>query len=131
MAPRREPHGDGERAPRVRPPGAVPGAAGGVLGINPALLESRTFVTVKRNPGPEAIRLRSVSFKNFKAFRQYSIRFHLGPNVIIGPNNAGKSTALRALRVVAQMVNVAKHQNPSMTVRYGSGWFRASESCRG
>ncbi|MGB7748437.1 MAG: AAA family ATPase [Verrucomicrobiia bacterium] len=41
----------------------------------------------------EKLRITSIRFRNYKAFRDYSIS--LAPfNVLVGPNNAGKSTVL-------------------------------------
>lgn len=46
------------------------------------------------------VTITSIEFHNFKAFRHYSIR--LGDmNILVGPNNSGKSTILNAFRVLA------------------------------
>lgn len=43
--------------------------------------------------------LKQITFKNFKRFERYSLT--LGPaNVLVGPNNAGKSSILDALRIL-------------------------------
>ena len=48
----------------------------------------------------ERVTFTSVTFRNFKAFRNFSLSLrHM--NVLVGPNNAGKSTALAAFRVLA------------------------------
>ena len=52
----------------------------------------------------------SVTFRNFKALRDYSVSLH-PMNVLVGPNNSGKSTILSAFRVLEQALRTA---NPSL-----------------
>jgi predicted ATPase len=50
-------------------------------------------------PAPETIT--SIEFRNFKAFGQFSVGLqHM--NILVGPNNSGKSTVLSALRALAE-----------------------------
>src|SRR4051794_37155217 len=49
--------------------------------------------------------LRSIQLKNFKAFRQFSVTFP-GDTFLVGPNNAGKSTVIAALRAAANMIRM-------------------------
>src|SRR5689334_14129922 len=54
----------------------------------------------------------SVRFRNFKALREFSIALrHL--NVLVGPNNAGKSTIIGAFRVLATAIRRARTRSPS------------------
>lgn len=56
-------------------------------------------------------------------FKQFS-KFHLSckqRNVLVGPNNAGKSTCLDALRIVADILRVAKRLNPKRQSHDGDG----------
>jgi len=54
-----------------------------------------------------------VDFYRFKAFRRYTL--HLKNfNVIVGPNNSGKSTILTAFRILAAALRKAKSRNPEM-----------------
>lgn len=58
-------------------------------------------------------RITSVHFSKYKAFQDYSIslgRF----NVLVGPNNAGKSTILGAFRILAEAIRKAKAKNPTL-----------------
>ena len=48
----------------------------------------------------------SVRFKNFKALQDYSISLHR-MNVLVGPNNSGKTTVLSAFRVLEQALRTA------------------------
>ena len=41
-----------------------------------------------------------IRIKGYRNFKDKTIEFHEGINVIIGPNNAGKSNLLRALDLV-------------------------------
>jgi energy-coupling factor transporter ATP-binding protein EcfA2 len=49
----------------------------------------------------------SVKFRNFKALRDYSISLQR-MNVLVGPNNSGKSTILSAFRVLEQALRTAR-----------------------
>lgn len=54
----------------------------------------------------------SVRFKNFKALRSYSVSLqHM--NVLVGPNNSGKSTVLSAFRVLEQALRRARSRSAS------------------
>jgi len=48
----------------------------------------------------EATRFTSVEFRNFKAFQTFSVRL-AAMNVMVGPNNCGKSTVIGAFRALA------------------------------
>jgi energy-coupling factor transporter ATP-binding protein EcfA2 len=53
----------------------------------------------------------SVEFKNFKAFSQFSLKLqHM--NILVGPNNSGKSTVLSAFRTLAAGLRRARTKNP-------------------
>lgn len=61
-------------------------------------------------PGP--LSLKSLRFVNYKGFADYSISLRQ-TNVLIGANNAGKSTALEAIRLLASMLPSARRVAPS------------------
>ena len=44
--------------------------------------------------------IKEIKISNFRNFKEASIPFHEGVNVIIGHNNTGKSNLLRALGLV-------------------------------
>jgi predicted ATPase len=55
----------------------------------------------------------SVRFHHFKAFRDYSLALgHF--NILVGPNNSGKSTIIGAFRILAEGVRKAKARNPEL-----------------
>ena len=61
----------------------------------------------------EKLRITSIRFRNYKAFRDYSIS--LNPfNVLVGPNNAGKSTVLGAIRILSEGIRRARARNPEL-----------------
>ena len=60
----------------------------------------------------------SVKFKNFKALRDYSISLHR-MNVLVGPNNSGKSTILSAFRVLEQALRTARSRRASPVRTHG------------
>jgi energy-coupling factor transporter ATP-binding protein EcfA2 len=64
------------------------------------LIMSQTFV-----------RIRSIDFSNFKALASYSLR--VGEvNILVGPNNSGKSTIIGALRTLDAAVRFARARPP-------------------
>lgn len=58
-------------------------------------------------------RISSIRFRNYKAFRDYSLALK-DFNVLVGPNNAGKSTILGAIRILSEALRRARHKNPSV-----------------
>jgi energy-coupling factor transporter ATP-binding protein EcfA2 len=61
----------------------------------------------------ERLRIASVRFRNYKAFRDYSISF-CPFNVLVGPNNAGKSTVLGALRILSEGIRKGRSKSPEL-----------------
>jgi hypothetical protein len=68
--------------------------------------------------------LRRIEIVNFKAFERLSVSFG-GSAYIVGPNNAGKSTLVSAIRSCALMLRLAARRNPSDVVRYRDSELRA------
>ncbi len=71
----------------------------------------------------DTVRFTSVEFINFKAFRQFSIRL-ADMNVLVGPNNCGKSTIIGVFRALwsglrRAGVKKAEISGRSRTPRYG------------
>lgn len=60
-------------------------------------------------------RITSIEFKNYKAFARYSISL-TEFNVLVGPNNAGKSTVLGAIRILAEGLRKARSRNPEFVI---------------
>lgn len=65
--------------------------------------------------------VRSLRFQNFKGLRDYRIALKR-MNVLVGPNNAGKSSVLDALRILAAAVKFARRRNPT-TFQVGTRRF--------
>lgn len=57
------------------------------------------------------IRFTSVSYSNFKTFENFSLLLR-DMNILVGGNNAGKSTALAAFRVLAVALKTARSRSP-------------------
>ncbi|MFH0817519.1 MAG: AAA family ATPase [Candidatus Micrarchaeota archaeon] len=57
------------------------------------------------------IHFTSVRFHHYKAFREYALSLHRF-NVLVGPNNSGKSTVLGAFRILAEGIRKANARNP-------------------
>ncbi len=59
----------------------------------------------------EIVRIRSVEFRNFKALRHFSLGIeHI--NLLVGPNNAGKSTLIDAFRLLNAGLRGARSRQP-------------------
>ena len=61
-----------------------------------------------------AVSITSIQFRNFKAFKRFSVRLER-MNILVGPNNAGKSTIIGALRALAAGLAVASARRPILT----------------
>lgn len=55
----------------------------------------------------------SVEFTNYKAFLHYSIRLQR-MNLLVGPNNCGKSTVIGAFRALWAALRRAKGRSPEI-----------------
>jgi AAA15 family ATPase/GTPase len=53
----------------------------------------------------------SVHFNNFKGFKNYSLALR-SFNVLVGPNNCGKSTIIGAFRILSEAMRKARTRNP-------------------
>lgn len=63
-------------------------------------------------PPPEFARFTRVDFRNFKAFHVFTIHIRQF-NILVGPNNAGKSTVLAAFRILAAAMRRASARKPT------------------
>jgi len=54
-----------------------------------------------------------VEFHRFKAFQEFTLRLNHF-NVLVGPNNAGKSTILASFRILAAAIRKANSRNPEI-----------------
>ncbi len=70
--------------------------------------------------------LTSLTVRRFRAFEEFAISF--GPTaVLVGPNNAGKSTIVSALRAVAQMLRAAKRLRANSRIDVGDAYMWTHE----
>lgn len=53
----------------------------------------------------------SITFKNYKALKKYSVSLNCF-NVLVGPNNAGKSTIIGAFRILSEGMRKASAKKP-------------------
>ena len=61
----------------------------------------------------DAQRFTRVDFEHFKAFDSFTLNLrHF--NILVGPNNAGKSTILTAFRILASAMRKANHRKPEV-----------------
>ena len=65
----------------------------------------------------------SVQFRNFKAFKNFSVSLDR-MNILVGPNNSGKSTVIGAFRVLSMGLRRAASRNPEPidTRHFGLGY---------
>ena len=59
----------------------------------------------------KSVRITSIDFRNFKSFPQYSLGLQ-SINILVGPNNSGKSTILGSFRVLAEGIRRARSRTP-------------------
>ncbi|WP_238526412.1 ATP-dependent nuclease [Gordonia neofelifaecis] len=57
--------------------------------------------------------LKRIQLTNYKGFDRFSLKFNSELSVLVGPNNAGKSTIVGALRLCAQLISHAKLRKPT------------------
>ena len=62
----------------------------------------------------------SVKFRNFKALREYSLSLER-MNVLVGPNNAGKSTIVGAFRALAAAIRKGQTRRPNREATSSAG----------
>lgn len=61
------------------------------------------------------VTITSVEFRNFKALQHYSLKLqHM--NILVGPNNCGKSTILGAFRALVSGLRRARARNPERVI---------------
>lgn len=53
----------------------------------------------------------SIRYKNYKSFKQFSVSLKEF-NILVGPNNAGKSTVIGSLKILAEGIRKAKSKKP-------------------
>ena len=58
-----------------------------------------------------AARISGITFENFKGFEQYSLTLEQ-VNILVGPNNSGKSTIIGALRALDSGLGIARSRSP-------------------
>jgi hypothetical protein len=51
---------------------------------------------------------------NYKGFEKFTLTLRAGTSVLVGPNNAGKSTIIHALRLCSALLAIAKRKNPDL-----------------
>lgn len=69
------------------------------------------------------VRITSIRFTNFKSLRSYAV-FIQERNILVGPNNAGKSTVISALRLLEVALRRAKNKNAErVTLPDGTSGF--------
>ncbi|WP_158075625.1 ATP-dependent nuclease [Actinokineospora bangkokensis] len=54
---------------------------------------------------------------SYKGFESFTLSFRGGTTLLVGPNNAGKSTIIDALRLASHLLNVTKRRNPDIRRR--------------
>lgn len=57
------------------------------------------------------VRIVNIRFSQFKALQKFSISLD-GVNILVGPNNSGKSTVIGALRALASGLRLARSRSP-------------------
>ena len=63
----------------------------------------------------DMLRFAKVDFRRFKAFEKFTLHLR-NLNILVGPNNAGKSTILAAFRILAAAMRVANARKPTHVI---------------
>ncbi len=58
-------------------------------------------------------RITSIRFSHYKAFKELSLSLQQF-NILVGPNNSGKSTIIGAFRILAEALRKAQRKNPEL-----------------
>ncbi|MGW6743090.1 ATP-dependent nuclease [Streptomyces sp. NPDC055025] len=66
--------------------------------------------------------IKEIKFTNFKAFANFTMTFK-GSSLLVGPNSAGKSTILTALRLAETCLRVAKRNRPNATEQHAGSYY--------
>ncbi|MBA5247870.1 AAA family ATPase [Marnyiella aurantia] len=61
------------------------------------------------------LHITSIRFINYKSFKQFSLTLS-DFNILVGPNNAGKSTVIGSLKVLAEGIRKAKSRKPILVL---------------
>lgn len=86
---------------------------------------SRTTRSAEQHDDPtERVSFARAEFYNFKALAQFALPLE-GMNILLGANNAGKSTALAAFRVLAAGLRAARSKAPNTVTHSPSGERRS------
>lgn len=59
------------------------------------------------------LHITSIKYSNYKSFRQFSVAL-TDFNILVGPNNAGKSTVIGSLKILAESIRKAKSRKPTL-----------------
>lgn len=62
--------------------------------------------------------IQKISIKNYRCFRDFSMEFQKGLNVIIGSNNSGKTGLLYAIRLLNEPVLSVDDFNKNNLLKY-------------
>src|SRR5687767_3867503 len=55
----------------------------------------------------------SIKYKNYKSFNQFTVSLNEF-NILVGPNNAGKSTIIGSLKILAEGIRKARSRKPAL-----------------
>jgi AAA15 family ATPase/GTPase len=59
------------------------------------------------------LHITSIKYINYKSFRQFSVSL-TNFNILVGPNNAGKSTVIGSLKILSEGIRKARTRKPTM-----------------
>lgn len=67
--------------------------------------------------------IQKISIKNYRCFRDFSMEFQKGLNVIIGTNNSGKTGLLYAIRLLTEPVLSVDDFNKNNLLKYAEQYL--------
>lgn len=90
----------------------------------PSAASTRQLNATARPEDTPAVGLRAIKYRGYKGLERYDLPLSQ-MNILTGANNAGKSTALSALRILAMGLGLARRRKPARIHRDGQprdGW---------
>ncbi|MEV6493390.1 AAA family ATPase [Actinoplanes sp. NPDC051633] len=110
------------------PPRQLAGTSGGITGARNTIDCHRNHagrIMTLRNACCEAFVLKRITLHSFKGFRKFNLTFNPDVSVLVGPNSAGKTTIVGAIRLCAALLDQARRRNPGDATARAAGKPRA------
>jgi predicted ATPase len=82
-----------------------------IVKVNDRKLIEKSLFAIEELKVMESITIKSITLSNFTIFREHSLEFSSGINIIIGENGTGKTQVMKLMYSLLQSNNVVEKQN--------------------